>query len=430
MATQPLYQSHSEPVPLVSKSFSDRALLAPGLAAVAVERTAAVLPVPVRETSLDEITITEMATSLISLARSLLSAEMYSKFLAWGIAAALFASEYDAEGDALCARTVDALTAISSVPAWRLHDFMLKAWLFGLEVCDSPQFGPLSVRSQDSQLLVMRIAEGVATDLSRSSPIVAALQRLASFAGDQSNNARGFSFTKPVGDLIAAAFSAAQQVSEERTAKPDWDTARASMESIQASVDGHPGTPEPEFNRLCSRLADAQIALLTTPAPTAAELAFKQKLYFEIDAHDFEEASIGASITADVDRLMCSARQPAGAGEPDASTGHLGADPHTAWLANRNRAQATINSADETLTDEAADALSTYTVERDDEIANTSATTRDGVLAKLALIAQISLEGWEPNMDWCASALVDAQRVAGIGSLAGAVEERHREMAA
>lgn len=134
--------------------------------------------------------------------------------------------------------------------------------------------------------------------------------------------------------------------------------------------------------------------------------------------------SIGDAITGAFTRAI------AIAGEANADIGHLGADPHTAWLADRNRAQATINAADETLTDEAADALSTYTVERDLEISKTPATTRDGVLAKLALIAQISLEGWEPNMDWCASALVDAQRVAGVGSLAGAVEERHRDMAA
>lgn len=142
------------------------------------------------------------------------------------------------------------------------------------------------------------------------------------------------------------------------------------------------------------------------------------------------DLSIGASITADVDRLMCSARQSSGAGEIDAGIEHLGADPHTAWLADRNRAQATINSADETLTDEDADALTNYTVQLDREIANTPATTEGGVLAKLALVAQISLEGFEPYMDWCASALADAQRVAGIGSLAGAVEARYREMAA
>jgi hypothetical protein len=442
MATHPLFQSYNPPIPFPAKP-NIRVVFSVGDAVLAVRGAMAKLPSVVRTATLDEIAIGESAGELIVNAAATLSVPMYRAFLSWGAAAAAFESDRDEElSDGLCAALMDALREVASVPAHSFQDALFKSWLLALEVSDSQSFGPLRFRPQDAGYIINSVAEGLGRDLPMMSPLVASIERFSTAAAALSPPQPRYPFTLEVGAMIAGAFSAAGQHQDievyEGTpsgvivppSMHEWLEARAMMELIQVSVDGHSGTPEPEINRLCSRLVEAQIELLTTPAPTALELAFKQRLYFEIDAHEFDEASIGASITADVDRLMCSARQPAETGEINARIAHLSADPHTAWLADRNGAQAAINAHDETLTDEAADALTTYTVDRDREIANTPANTRDGVLAKFALVAQISLEGFEPNMDWVALALVDAQRVAGIGSLAGAVEARHREMAA
>lgn len=428
MATQPLYQidSSTPPIaPVVRIAFSN------GLSAAAVTRAIAKMPVETAEATLEEFNLQSMTGELLEAARAHLSPEMYAAFLTWGEQAVRFNTliETDDELDRQSDVHDQALSAINDVKTQTTSDICLKAYIAAVEAHNlGGVFGPIDVGKRELWVHGgALLAAGFIEDVLAMSPVTRQLNEVAALAWEAALPAIAWprEIGLPIAELFAAAAPAIVPPSMQ-----EWAEVRARMELIQASVDGHSGTPEPEINRLCSRLVEAQIALLTTSAPTAAELAFKQKLYFEIDAHEFDEKSIGASITADVDRLMCSAWQPASAGEIDASIGHHGADPHTAWLADRNRAQATINAADETLTDEAADALTNHTVERDREIANTPATTRDGVLAKLALVAQISLEGFEPNMDWCASAVADAQRVAGIGSLAGAVEERHREMAA
>lgn len=430
MATQIKHTDFTSKTAMTPRPSVQVAFIA-GEAAIAVQEALAKLPAETREATLEELKLQSMTGDLLTVARAHLSPEMYAAFLTWGEEAVRFNTliETDEEMNEQSNVYDEALYALNQVKTQTPSDFCLKAYIAAIESHNlGGVLGPIDVGKRDLWVHGgALLAAGFIEDVLAMSPVTRQLNEVAALAWETALPAIAWprEIGLPIAELFAAAAPAIVPPSME-----EWSEVRARMEFIQASVNGHSGTPEPEINRLCSRLVEAQIALLTTSAPTAAELAFKQKLYFKIDAHEFDEESIGASITADVDRLMCSARQPAGAGEIDASIGHLGADPHTAWLAERNGAQATINAADEMLTDEAADALSTYTVERDREISSTPATTRNGVLAKLALIAQINLEGWEPNMDWCASALVDAQRVAGIGSLVGAVEARHRDMAA
>jgi hypothetical protein len=428
MATQPLYQIDTPPAPLAPVA---RPTFSRGIAVVAVTRAMANMPVATREATLEELKLQSMTGDLLNAARAHLSPNMYAAFLTWGEEAVRFNTllETDDELDRQSDLHDQALSALNDVKTQTTSDFCLKAYIAAVESHNlGGVLGPIDVGKRELWVHGgALLAAGFIEDVLAMSPVTRQLNEVAALAWETALPA--IAWPKEIGLPIAELFAAAPPAVVPPSME-EWSEVRARMEFIQASVDGHCGAPEPEISRLCSRLVEAQIALLTTPAPTAAELAFKQKLYFEIDAHEFDEEAIGASITADVDRLMCDARQSAGAGEIDAGVGHPDADPHTAWLADRNRAQATLNAADETLTDEAADALSTYTVERDRKIANTPATTRDGVLAKLSLVAQISLEGFEPNIDWCASALVDAQRVTGIGSLVGAAEARHREMAA
>jgi hypothetical protein len=420
MATQPLYQSYNPPMPPIAvAAIGNHAKSASALASAAVRRVAAEIPAAVRKATLDEITIAEMATSLIGQAKCLLSAPMYAAFLAWGAAAAMFAAEYDEEGDELCTHTVDALEALSAVPAWTFQDFVLKAWLLSVEVSDSAPFGPLTIVPENTSHTTVVIAQGLGPDMSRGSPVVGGIERLARFAGNVASNARGFTFPKAIGQLIANAFIVAQTEADYRGQGTDWEHAMAlylSARALSESTSCDASEADERVNAYCELMDHV---IINVPAPDVAAIGVKFDLVMERqDGFDVIEEYWNA-IRADVERLSSSTSQD---GEPDR---------HVVWLAERNQAQAVINALGETeLSEEGADALSVYAAERDRQIIETPATTRDGTLAKLALVAQINVEGFEPNMDWCASALIDARRVVGIGSLAAAAEERHREMVA
>lgn len=86
-----------------------------------------------------------------------------------------------------------------------------------------------------------------------------------------------------------------------------WTRAAAKLARAEQAAEACPAEPENEFTASCSALADAQIALLSTPAPTRAELATKVRLYFDVDAGEFEQPAIGASIKGDVERLLTAA---------------------------------------------------------------------------------------------------------------------------
>jgi hypothetical protein len=417
MATQPLFQSYNPPVLFPVKP-NIRVVFSAGKAVVAMRDALADLPTAVRQATLDEIAIRESTDELINNAKTVLSAPMYHALLRWGAAAAAFESDRDEElSDGLCAALIDALREISAVPAHSFQDALFKSWLLALEVSDSPSFGPLRFRPEDSGYILTSDAAGVGRDLPVMSPLVANIERLSARAATLSPSELGFPFTREVGAMITGAFiAAAQRPNIDVEQGTPWDAAMSAYLAADHLCNVMlPDDPEADaLVDACCAAMDHLIEQARAPDLSALrlkiDLALGRAEWFEDVL--FDDHARG--IIADIKYL----------------TGAPVTDQHAAWLAERNRAQATINAADETLTDEAADALTTYTVERDREIANTPATTRDGVLAKLALVAQISLEGFEPNMDWCASAVADAQRVAGIGSLVGAVEERHREMVA
>lgn len=135
------------------------------------------------------------------------------------------------------------------------------------------------------------------------------------------------------------------------------------------------------------------------------------------------KGSIGDAITGAFMRAIADA--------DDVDAGYLNADPHTAWLAERNNAQAIINtSSEQELSDEAAEVLLDQVTELDARIVNAPAVTNDGVIAKLALVTQLGVEGSEVNPDWIASVLANTIRVTGMGSLSAAIDEQHRGLAA
>lgn len=420
MATQPLYQSYNSPVPpLAVAGIGNHEKSASALASAAVRRAAAEIPAAVRKATLDEITIVEMATSLIGQAKCLLSAPMYSAFLAWGAAAAMFAAEYDEDGDELCTHTVDALEALSAVTAWTFQDFILKAWLLSVEVSDSAPFGPLTIMPENTSHTTVVIVQGLGPDMSRGSPVVGGIERLARFAGNVASNARGFTFPQSIGRLIANAFTVAQTEADYRGQGTDWEHAMALYLSARALSES-PSCDAPDADERVNAYCELMDhVIINVPAPDVTAIGIKFDLVMERqDGFDLIDEYWNA-IRADVERLAAPKVQP------DVP------DQHDTWLAERNGALLEINSRTEAeLSDAACDAISDYAIGKELLIVQEPARSERGVIAKLALLVQNNLEGHVPDLDECAAAILDANRLCGIGSLAAAANACHREMAA
>lgn len=426
MATQPLYQSYSPPAPpLVAVRNNEHAPLIRGSAAVAVQRAARELPAEVRDATLDEIAIAEQTAAVIKQARRSLSPEYMPVFLKWAAAASALSTkgEDDEENYRNLGVLLEALEVLGKARSRGMSDLVFRTYVLSLEATESSCFGPMRQPDNDDSTIIERLAYDAYLDIRNLDPLPEMLEELAEAAWEASDSS--LSFASSIGKAITDTFSTALANDEWQSeatgycSRPadDWASAKAAYLAADhlcnvMSVDD----PQADLKvDACCAAMDYLIEQVRAPDLSALRLKLDLALG---RAECFEDVLFddhARGIIADIQHLVC---QP------------MPHDPHAPWLAERNRAQAAINSADETLTDAAADALTTHMVERDQEIANTPATTWDGVLAKLALVAQISLEGFEPNLDWCASALVDAQCVTGIGSLVGAAEARHREMAA
>jgi hypothetical protein len=419
MATQPLFQSYNPPVPSSVKP-NIRVVFSAGDAVVAMRGALAELPSAVRTATLDEIAIRESTDALINDAKSVLSAPMYRAFLRWGAAAAGFESDRDEElSDGLCAALMEALGELSAVPAHSFQDALFKSWLLALEVSDSPSFGPLRFRPQDAGYILNSVAEGVGRDLPVMSPLVADIERLSAQAAALSPPEPRFPFTLEVGAMITRAFiAAAQRPNIGADRGTSWDAAMSAYLAADHLCNVMlPDDPQADAKvDACCEAMDYLIEKVRTPDLAALSLKLDLALGRAQCFEDvlFDDHTRG--IIADIQHL---------AGGP------CYRDPHASWLADRNHALLRVNRApDGGLSEELATEQCSIATEMEEAIASTRATSITGVIAKLALIVQTALEGSSPDPDWCASALIDARRVAGIGSLDAAADARHREMAA
>jgi hypothetical protein len=419
MATQPLYQSYNPPVPVPVKP-NIRVVFSAGDAVVAMRDALAELPTAVRHATLDEIAIRESTDELIANAKSVLSAPTYRAFLHWAAAAAAFESDRDEElSDGLCAALMDALCEISAVPAHSFQDALFKSWLLALEVSDSPSFGPLRFRPEDSGYILTSVAAGVGRDLPVMSPLIANIEQLSARAATRSPPELGFPFTREVGAMITGAFiAAAERPNIDVDQGTSWDSAMSTYLATDHLCNVMP-IDDPEADAKVDACCEAMDYLIEkVRAPDLAALSLKLDLALG-RSQCFEDVLFDdhtRGIIADIKHL---------AGGPSYK------DPHASWLADRNHALLRVNRATETeLSEELATVQCSIASEMEEAIASTQATSITGVVAKLALIAQTALEGSSPDPDWCASALIDARRVAGIGSLDAAADARHREMAA
>lgn len=418
MATQPLYQSYNPPAPILGKP-NIRVVFSAGDAVVAVRGALAGLPNAVRSATLDEIAIRDATGALIHDAKGVLSGPMYRAFLHWGAAAAAFESDRDEElSDGLCATFLDALRAVSSVPAHSSQDALFKSWLLALEVSDSPSFGPLRFRQQDAGYILNSVAEGVGRDLPVMSPLVADIERLSVRAAALSPPQPRFPFTVEVGAMITGAFVAAAQRQEvEVDDGMSWDAAMSAYLAADHLCNiMSPDDPQADAKvDACCAAMDYLIEQARAPDLSALRLKLDLALG---RAECFEDVLFddhARGIIADIKLLA----------------GPASTDQHAIWLAERNDILRIINiSSEAELSDDGCSALSGQAICKEELIARTPASSERGVIAKLAVLIQTCVEGHEPNLDECASAILDAKRVSSIGSLAAAAEVRHREMTA
>ncbi len=281
--------------------------------------------------------IQSMTCTLIEIAREMLSSRMYTAFLRWGETAAHLSSFYesDEEGEVRCRASGDALRAVGAIPAENAHDMMFRALITGLEAGDCSSFGPFEVETSEHVYPLEVLSKSLGTDLSSLSPIADAFEQLSKRAWALSNSKSSFSV--PVGGAITSAFSFARGEDDPQNATPkplvmegydrfmrgpliQWRRAYDSYSEIkteadrfyrevvlpaharfeevrgrwpaaydftadpvaQAEVDAVDyGDLEERGDAFWDQLHDAKVRLYLIPAPSAAELAIKLKLYSE-----------------------------------------------------------------------------------------------------------------------------------------------------
>lgn len=376
--------------------------------------------------SADVTLIQSMTCSLIETARELLSPCMYTAFLRWGETAAHLSSFYerDEEGEVRCRASGDALRAVAAIPAENAHDMMFRAMLTGLEAADCSCFGPFAVETSDHVYPLEVLSKSLGTDLSLLSPIADEFEQLSKRAWALSSSKSSFSVS--VGGAITSAFSFARGEDDPQNAalKPvamdgydpfmrgpliQWRRAYDSYSEIRAEADrfhrvvvlpaharfeevrgkwpaDYDFTADPvaqaevdavdyadleeRGDAFWDQLHDAKVRLYLIPAPSAAELAIKLKIYSENRDSDL---TCNSQI---VEQMMFDARRFGRHGA------HLQTDEQllAAFTARRREFEATEG------VDLASDQEDAYFARVDAAEAvliNNRATTVEGVLAKL-----------------------------------------------
>ncbi len=389
--------------------------------------------------SADVTLIQSMTCSLIETARELLSPRMYTAFLRWGETAAHLSSFYesDEEGEVRCRASGSALRAVAAIPAENAHDMMFRALLTGLEAGDCSSFGPFEVETCDHIYPLEVLSKSLGTDLSSLSPIADAFEQLSKRAWALSSSKSSFSV--PVGAAITSAFSFARGEDDPQNAslKPvvmdgydpfmrgpliQWQRAYDSYYEIKTQADGYhkdvvlPAdarfkavrdkwptdydfTSDPVAQSECDavdyteiearcdglwdQLHDAKVRLYLIPAPGAAELAIKLKLFIEDRDSDL------TSRNEILEQMMFDARRFGRHGA------HLQTDGALLSAYAGLRASAADWFVNGAHNDERDDAKDAAVQQLEEAVWKNRATTLEGVLARLRVTFQhISGEAW------------------------------------
>jgi hypothetical protein len=397
-----------------------------------------------------------MTCSLIEAARELLSPAMYTAFLRWGETASHACSFYtsDDDGDARCAATAEARGLVSDITAENVHDLLFTTLLACIETADAPAFGPFDRKYGEFDVNGGDLLAGLSRDLRKFSPIPDLVNELSSRAWKASKCRLAIS--AEVGRAITSAFSFArgEDVAHLDTSASEpvmdgydrfmrgpliqWRRAYDSYREIKTEADAYykdvvlPAderfqavrgkwptdydfTSDPVAEAECGavdyadieercdglwdQLHDAKVRLYLIPAPSAAELAIKLKMFS--DNRDSDLCRSGEII----EQLMFDARRFGRHGA------HLQTD--ATLLAAFARRRHEFEAADKgPWTAEQEDAYFARVDAAEMVLLDTRATTLEGVIAKLR-VAFMNQDGGDWS-DLAISNVADPKFVEGL----------------
>lgn len=417
MASQPII-SFSEPVYRQPKTKVSFAVIA-GQGAQAADAAVKTLPPEKQAATLDDLAWRGMTEHLIATAEKLLSPRMYAAFLRWGETASYSSTQCnsDEEGLARCKATSAAVRAVANAPVVNVQDLLFKTFLLSLEVGDCPAFGSVNGGSWDTYL-VDDVARGSAGDVLWHSPIASLIDELADKAWKASGPT---ALDTSIGRQITAAFSYARGVNSAvrgvvlphdlpaagyapymRGPLIEWERrydafveARADRVAYERDVylPAAPMTGDPiqeRFDDMIEAEADALHRLLIAVAPSSSELAIKLVLVEQYDAHElsgFED--VARQLASDSRRF---ARHGAHLQTDEAILGAFATyrQQTAEWIVHDDWSHERLQTFDKEI-DRSVVA-----------IAESRATTIEGVLVKLRIAFQNRVEGV-----WGAHAAVD-----------------------
>lgn len=441
MASQPTFAPYT-PLRNVAPKPNIRIAYIAGDAATAIHRGMATKPAAVRESTLEELAIAGLTDELIAAGRELLSPAMYAAFLRWGETAshACASLETDEKGLLLCKAVYDAVAAITDLAATNIHDVVFKAYLINVEAGDCPDFGPVNGDAADGSKLPGLI-DSVSNDLRTLSPVIALLDDLATLAWASSGE-EALSLTVTVGGIITSAFSGARGELGLDIPPPAplpvvldgysafmrgplvaWQKAYAVYEAAAAELAAYerdvyrptaarytevrgdfrvPATSEMEaqlatifmdevqerFDDFVMAKHDASERLWALPAPSAAELATKLKIFLEAEGWDLTCAGRA------LDRITADARRFGKHGaflKPDVKL-------LDAFQQRRTEAAYWFSADRSVATDDIEERSNAIVLKAEEVLFGTAAATIEGVAAKLrTLFPHISQDAYSEH---------------------------------
>lgn len=187
-----------------------------------------------------------------------------------------------------------------------------------------------------------------------------------------------------------------------------WEDAVAGYVVLRAASDAMPEDAVGEDEAVDRYCVAMDRLIEKVPAPHLAAVAFKIALAEE-RADPFE----GCLFDKHTRGIVRDVKALAGVGS---------SDPHRGWLNARNALMVEANAP----ASEGLDALFERMNALEECIMRTPATSLDGMLAKVLLLAQTCLEGFQPDIGWVADTIQESRTLTGMGETSYAVPEGAR----
>jgi hypothetical protein len=168
---------------------------------------------------------------------------------------------------------------------------------------------------------------------------------------------------------------------------------------------------ERQMDQLLERRLGTETAIFAVPAANARQLATKILIAFD---NGRDAGAYLPAILADCRRFADDALTRGEYSPEDSLAERWIGGAHRALLNERNALAASANAASEGFKQDLATSRS---LAAENALMRLPAATDDDVIARLVLIAQLSPEGSEPNPEFCATVVREAQAHFGMGAL-------------